>query len=108
MVKGIPIRRMDGKADLHGDRSELVEAIVGRYRSGSRGDKRLIVAVTGYHRKHAIRVLRHRASMTPGNNEAQPSLSWRCSRSARGVVGVIGPPVFQTAAAVDTYLVASA
>lgn len=40
-------------------------------RSGSRGDKRLIldefVAVTGYHRKHAIRVLRHRASKTPGN-----------------------------------------
>ncbi|MER9165615.1 hypothetical protein [Mesorhizobium sp. M0715] len=48
-----------------------VEAIVGRYGSGSRGDKRLIldefVAVTGYHRKHAIRALCHRASKTPGN-----------------------------------------
>ncbi|MER8402145.1 transposase family protein [Mesorhizobium sp. M1348] len=52
-------------------RSELVEAIVERYRSGSRSDKRLIldefVAVTGYHRKHAIRVLRQRASKIPGN-----------------------------------------
>ncbi|RWA57789.1 MAG: transposase, partial [Mesorhizobium sp.] len=51
-------------------RSELVEAIVERYRSGSRSDKRLIldefVAVTGYHRKHAIRVLRQRASEIPG------------------------------------------
>ncbi|MER8656149.1 hypothetical protein [Mesorhizobium sp. M0847] len=25
------------------------------------------VAVTGYHREHAIRVLGHRASKTPGN-----------------------------------------
>lgn len=42
-------------------RSELVEAIIERYRSSGRADKQLIldefVAVTGYHRKHAIRVL---------------------------------------------------
>ncbi|TIP86787.1 MAG: hypothetical protein E5X58_31820 [Mesorhizobium sp.] len=41
---------------------ELVEAIVERYRSSCRADKQRIldefVAVTGYHRKHAIRVLR--------------------------------------------------
>jgi len=46
-------------------RSELVQAIVERYRGASRGDKRRIldefVAVTGYHRKHAIRLMRHRA-----------------------------------------------
>ena len=43
-------------------RTELVEAIIERYRSSSRVDKQRIldefVAVTGYHRKHAIRVLR--------------------------------------------------
>ena len=42
-------------------RSELVEAIIERYRSSDRADKQRIldefVAVTGYHRKHAIRVL---------------------------------------------------
>ncbi|MER9858881.1 MULTISPECIES: hypothetical protein [unclassified Mesorhizobium] len=74
-------------------RSELVEAIVERYRSGSRSDKRLIldefVAVTGYPRKDAIRVFRHRASKTPPQQEAQPWLWWRCSRRAGGVVGGI-------------------
>jgi len=42
-------------------RRELTEAIGDRYREGSRAEKRAIltefVAVTGYHRKHAIRVL---------------------------------------------------
>lgn len=42
-------------------RAELVGAIAGRYRSGSRAEKQQIlvefVAVTGYHRKHAIRLL---------------------------------------------------
>ncbi|RUU72365.1 transposase, partial [Mesorhizobium sp. M7A.T.Ca.TU.009.01.1.2] len=51
-------------------RSELVEAIVERYRSGSRSDKRLIldefVAVTGYHRKHATECSVN-ASKIPGN-----------------------------------------
>ena len=50
-------------------RSELVEAIVERYRLSSRADKQRIldefVAVTGYHRKHAIRVLRRRAKGSP-------------------------------------------
>ncbi len=43
-------------------RKELVEALRGRYRSASYGDRIKIldefVALTGYHRKHAIRVLR--------------------------------------------------
>src|SRR5881392_247350 len=42
-------------------RRELTEAIGDRYRKGSRAEKKAIltefVAVTGYHRKHAIRVL---------------------------------------------------
>lgn len=47
-------------------RRELAQAIGERYRSASRIEKRRIldefVAVTGYHRKHAIRVLRSRAT----------------------------------------------
>ncbi len=50
-------------------RSELVEAIVERYRTCSRAGKQQIldefVAVTGYHRKHAIRVLRRRETKPP-------------------------------------------
>ncbi|MEF3127502.1 hypothetical protein OSZ70_25310 [Rhizobium leguminosarum] len=45
---------------------EVVEAIIERYRSSSRADKQRIldefVAVTGYHRKHAIRVLQPRTA----------------------------------------------
>ena len=43
-------------------RDELVAAVVGRYGAGSRAEKGRIldefVAVTGFHRKHAMRVLR--------------------------------------------------
>lgn len=52
-------------------RSELVAAIVERYRLGSRSDKCRIldefVAVTGYHCKHAIRVLAGREKRPSGN-----------------------------------------
>ena len=43
-------------------RRELIEAIANRYRSGTRSEKKKIldefIEVTGFHRKHAIRVLR--------------------------------------------------
>lgn len=43
-------------------RDELVAAIAGRYRESDRSEKTRIldefVAVTGYHRKHALRLLR--------------------------------------------------
>lgn len=52
-------------------RTELVEAIIERYRSSSRADKQRIldefVAVTGHHRKHAIRVLARRKQPSRGN-----------------------------------------
>ncbi|SEI21495.1 Integrase core domain-containing protein [Rhizobium tibeticum] len=52
-------------------RTELVEAIIERYRSSCRADKQRIldefVAVTGYHRKHAIRVLARRKKPSPGH-----------------------------------------
>ena len=54
-------------------RSELVEAIVERYRSSGRADKQRIldefVAVTGYHRKHAIRVLSRPKSKPPATRQ---------------------------------------
>lgn len=72
-------------------RLELVEAIVERYRSSCRADKQRIldefVAVTGYHRKHAIRVLRPRAA-GPSPTRQYPVLYgadfgrrwWHCGR----------------------------
>lgn len=52
-------------------RGELIGAVATRYRQGGRGEKVRIldefVAVTGYHRKHAMRLLRK------GNQEMQPS-----------------------------------
>jgi hypothetical protein len=50
-------------------REELVAAITARYRSGNRPERSRIldefVAVTGYHRKHAIRLLRSGATQSP-------------------------------------------
>ena len=51
-------------------RRELLRSIGERYRAGSREAKRFIldefVAVTGYHRKHAIRMLRATKAALPG------------------------------------------
>jgi hypothetical protein len=56
-------------------RQELVQAVSGRYRTGSTGEKGRIldefVALTGYHRKHAIRVL---------NGFSEPGASGRRGR----------------------------
>ena len=54
-------------------KSEIAEAVVERYRSGRRAEKKQIldefVAVTGHHRKHAIRVL-SQARMPGGDGAA--------------------------------------
>ncbi|MEA3094711.1 MAG: hypothetical protein QOJ04_6053 [Caballeronia sp.] len=51
-------------------RNELVAALQLRYGSAAFGDRIKIldefVALTGYHRKHAIRLLREKASTTRG------------------------------------------
>ncbi len=52
-------------------RKELIEAVGARYRACDRSSKGKVldefVAVTGFHRKHAMRVLRQEASdRTPG------------------------------------------
>ncbi len=47
-------------------REEILRAIVERYSDAKRSERRIIldrfVSVTGYHRKHATRLLRSRAS----------------------------------------------
>ena len=50
------------EADQHGSARRLVAAIAGRYAQGDRGERGRILdefaAVTGFHRKHAMRLLR--------------------------------------------------
>ena len=57
-------------------RKELVEALRERYRSASFGDRIKIldefVALTGYHRKHAIRVLRDEVAKTSAARARDP------------------------------------
>ena len=57
-------------------RRELMESLGNRYRSGSRPEKRRIldefVAVTGYHRKHAIRLLKLGKVEPASNARARP------------------------------------
>lgn len=91
-------------------RSELVEAIVERYRLSSRADEQRIldefVAVTGYHRKHAIRVLRRRAKGSPPTRKYPVALWRRCSGGTDSVVGSIRPPLLETPQAADPHLAA--
>jgi hypothetical protein len=55
-------RRGSDEAGEHGDAGLLVAAVIERYSNGRRAEKGRIldefVAVTGFHRKHAMRVLR--------------------------------------------------
>lgn len=58
-----------------GARQELVHAVRARYKTAPRGDKRRIldefVAVTGYHRKHAIRLLTTEGGTDPQGGRAR-------------------------------------
>ena len=53
-----------------GARREITAAVVDRYRSAGRADKRRILdelcAVTGWHRKHAVRALATKVLISPG------------------------------------------
>src|SRR5450631_4774574 len=59
-------------------RRELVQALRERYQRGARGDKSRIltefVAVSGYHRKHAIRVLSGAEEITASKRPSRPRL----------------------------------
>ena len=91
-------------------RAELVAAILERYRSSSRADKQRIldefVAVTGYHRKHAIRLLGRpekkpsaaRQSITRYDGEVREALVvlWEasdrlCSKRLKPMIAILMP-----------------
>jgi hypothetical protein len=80
-----------------GARREITAAVVGRYRSAGRADKGRILdelcAVTGWHRKHAVRALAHVAiSSEARGSEGRPMAPrsgmrlWRCGRPRIGYV----------------------
>ncbi|GLR99898.1 hypothetical protein GCM10007858_75460 [Bradyrhizobium liaoningense] len=57
-----------------GARREVVSVVTERYRSAKRAEKGRILdelcATTGWHRKHAVRALRRREAVGPGEVEA--------------------------------------
>ncbi|UQE03697.1 hypothetical protein [Bradyrhizobium japonicum] len=64
---------MAGKISM-GARREVVSVVTERYRSAKRAEKGRILdelcATTGWHRKHAVRALRRREAVGPGEVEA--------------------------------------
>ena len=64
----VPLKGTEGKLRRQlsmASRRELIEAVAARYRGAGRNEKKEIldefVKVTGFHRKHAIRVLKKSA-----------------------------------------------
>jgi hypothetical protein len=79
-----------------GARCEITAAVVDRYRSAGRADKGLILdelcAVTGWHRKHAVRALAIHVAISPeARRQRRPTLAplsgtswWRCGKPQIG------------------------
>ena len=96
-----------------GARREVVSAVAERYRSARRAGKGRILdelcATTGWHRKHAVRALRQRETVTVLGQEAPRARRRRYGATIRcidGAVGSIGSGVRQTAQGDDPDLVA--
>src|SRR6478752_8216925 len=92
---------MAGKISM-GARREVVSAVAERYRSAKRAEKGRILdelcATTGWHRKHAVRALRRRETVGPGEVEAIRKRSRRYGANqgrADGAVGGVGSGVRQ-------------
>jgi hypothetical protein len=76
---------MAGRISM-GARREVVSAVTERYRSAKRSEKGRILdelcATTGWNRKHAVRALRQRKTVTPGEFVAARERSRRYGASA--------------------------
>src|SRR5690348_6930990 len=87
-------------------RDELVAAVADRYARGDRDERGRILdefaAVTGYHRKHAMRLLRAAGEPAKWSAARPPDLRSGCSRGADPGLGGIRPDLRQTAAAAAT------
>src|SRR6202048_2249584 len=98
---------MAGRISM-GARREVVAAVTERYRSAERAEKGRMLdalcATTGWHRKHAVRALRRRATVVPGEVEAPQE----CDDQGRddGAVGGVRPGVRQAAQGDDPDLAA--
>src|SRR5512132_1082000 len=78
-------------------RNELVTALTGRYARSSKSERSVIldefVAVSGYHRKHAIRLLGARQKRAAPERRARRRYG---TRSADRSVGGFGPGLLET------------
>src|SRR5450759_2983618 len=84
-------------------RAELILAIRGRYASAGRPEKAKIlgefVALTGFHRKHAMRLLRGSDEPAKGGARLGAPDIWRRGARRSGVgLGGVGPDLWQAAA----------
>ena len=83
-------------------RHDLLQAVRERYRAGTKEEKRRILdemaAVTGYHRKHVIRLLTTKITTTRVRRGGRRRLAVydEAVREARRVVGSLGPGLRQT------------
>ena len=86
-------------------RKELVAALQLRYGIATFGERIKIldefVTVTGYHRKHAIRLLREEPGAAKGDARAQPAVRRGGTPGADGVVGSSRPGLRQATEGVD-------
>ena len=85
-------------------RAELARAVAERYQRSSKEEKTRIldefVRVTGYHRKHAVRVLRDRAAeREPGRRDSAARLRRGGAPSARRALGSVRPDLREAAGA---------
>ena len=70
-----------------GARREVVAAVTERYWSAKRAEKGRMLdalcATTGWHRKHAVRALRQRETVAPGESEHRESAGADTTRRSR-------------------------